>query len=84
MPSILIVEDHKIVAEVLANILRHNGQYEVAGVVHTAEAAMERLSEQYIDLVLVDVSLPYTTGIELVSMICREYPPHPMPYDLGP
>ena len=74
MSSILIVEDHKIVAEVLANILRRSGQYEVAGVVHTAEAALERLSEQYIDLVLVDVSLPYTTGIELVAMIRREYP----------
>ncbi|HVF25426.1 MAG TPA: response regulator transcription factor [Anaerolineales bacterium] len=74
MSSILIVEDHKIVAEVLANILRRNGQYEVAGVVHTAEAAMEKLSEQYIDLVLVDVSLPYTNGIELVAMIRREYP----------
>ena len=74
MPSILIVEDHKIVAEVLANFLRRSGQYEVAGVVHTAEAAMEKLSEQYVDLVLVDVSLPYTSGIELVSMICREYP----------
>ena len=46
----------------------------MADVVHTAEAAMEKLSEQYIDLVLVDVSLPYTTGIELVAMIHEKYP----------
>ncbi len=74
MPSILIVEDHKIVAEVLANILRRTGKFEVAGVVHTADDALERLSGQDIDLVLVDVSLPYTTGIELVAMICEKYP----------
>src|SRR5215210_3926658 len=74
MPSILIVEDHKIVAEVLANILRRSGRFEVADVVHSAEAAMEKLSEQYIDLVLVDISLPYTTGIELVAMICEKHP----------
>lgn len=73
MPSILIVEDHKIVADVLANILRR-GQFEVAGMVHTAEDALERLSGQAVDLVLVDVSLPDTNGIELVAMIHEKYP----------
>ena len=74
MPSILIVEDHKIVAEVLANILRHRGKFEVAGVVHSAKDALEQLSEQNIDLVLVDVSLPHISGIELVAMIHEKYP----------
>ena len=74
MPSILIVEDHKIVAEVLANILRRSGKFEVAGMVHSAEDALERLSGQGVDLVLVDISLPYTTGIELVAMIHEKYP----------
>jgi len=74
MPSILIVEDHKIVAEVLADILRRSGKFEVAGMVHSAEDALERLSGQGVDLVLVDVSLPYTSGIELVAMIHEKYP----------
>ena len=74
MPSILIVEDHKIVAEVLANILRRSGKFEVAGMVHSAEDALEQLSEQNIDLVLVDVSLPHISGIELVAMIHEKYP----------
>jgi len=74
MPSILIVEDHKIVAEVLANILRRSGKFEVAGMIHTAEDALERLSRQDVDLVLVDVSLPDTNGIELVAMIHEKYP----------
>lgn len=74
MPSILIVEDHKIVAEVLADILRRSGKFEVAGMVHSAEDALERLSGQGVDLVLVDISLPYTTGIELVAMIHEKYP----------
>jgi len=74
MPSILIVEDHKIVAEVLANILTRSGKFEVAGVVHSAKDALERLSGQDIDLVLVDVSLPDTNGIDLVAMICEKHP----------
>lgn len=74
MPSILIVEDHKIVAEVLANILRRSGKFELAGMVHSAEDALEQLSERNIDLVLVDVSLPHISGIELVAMIHEKYP----------
>ena len=74
MPSILIVEDHKIVAQVLANILRRSGKFEVAGMVHSAEDALEQLSERNIDLVLVDVSLPHISGIELVAMIHEKYP----------
>ena len=74
MPSILIVEDHKIVADVLADILRRSGKFEVAGMVHTAKDALERLSGQGVDLVLVDVSLPDTNGIELVAMIHEKYP----------
>ena len=74
MPSILIVEDHKIVAEVLANILRRSGKFEVAAMVHSAEDALEQLSERNIDLVLVDVSLPHISGIELVAMIHEKYP----------
>ena len=74
MPSILIVEDHKIVAEVLDNILRRSGKFEVSGMVHSAEDALEQLSERNIDLVLVDVSLPHISGIELVAMIHEKYP----------
>jgi len=74
MPSILIVEDHKIVADILADILRRSGKFEVAGIVHTAKDALEQLSGQGVDLVLVDVSLPDTNGIELVVMIHEKYP----------
>ena len=74
MPSILIVEDHKIVADLLADILRRSGKFEVAGIVHTAKDALEQLSGQGVDLVLVDVSLPDTNGIELVVMIHEKYP----------
>lgn len=74
MASILIVEDHKIVANVLASILHRSGKFAVAGIVHTAEEALERLSNQDVDLVLVDISLPHITGIELVAMIREKHP----------
>jgi DNA-binding NarL/FixJ family response regulator len=81
MCSILLVEDHKIMAETLVHILRTKGKFQVADVAESAEDAMEWLSEQHsghqVDLALVDVVLPRTSGIELVSMIRQQFPDLP-------
>jgi DNA-binding NarL/FixJ family response regulator len=78
MCSILLVEDHKIMAETLARVLRTKGNFTVADVAESAEDALEWLSEhpveQQVDLALVDVVLPRTSGIELVSIIQQKYP----------
>ena len=67
-----------MVGETLARILRTKGNFNVADVVENAEDAMAWLSEQEadypVDLALVDVVLPNTSGIELVSMIQQKYP----------
>ena len=78
MRSILLVEDHKIMAETLTRILRAKGQFDVADVAESAEDALEWLSEQgadhRVDLALVDVVLPRTSGIELVAIIRQKFP----------
>ena len=78
MCAILLVEDHKIMAESLARVLEARGNVKVAEVAGSAEEAMRWLSgpqaEHQVDLVLVDVDLPCTNGIELVSMIRQKYP----------
>lgn len=73
-PSILLVEDHKVMAEALTHVLHRRGKFEVRDVAETAEDALECLAEQQVDLALVDVVLPHTSGIELVSMIHERYP----------
>ena len=78
MCSILVVEDPKLMAETLVRVLRTKGNFSVADVAESAEDALEWLSEQeadpQVDLALVDVVLPRTSGIELVSMIQQKYP----------
>ena len=78
MCSILLVEDHKDMAETLVNILQTKGNFYVADVSESAEDALEWLSdghnERQVDLALVDVVLPRTSGIELVSTIQQKYP----------
>jgi DNA-binding NarL/FixJ family response regulator len=81
MCSILLVEDHKIMAETLVRILRTKGKYHVADVAGSAEDAMDWLAAREahhpIDLALVDVVLPRTSGIDLVAMIQQKYPDLP-------
>lgn len=78
MSSILLVEDHKIMAETLSRLLHTKGNYDVADVAESTEDAIQWLSEQHtdrqVDLALVDVVLPRMSGIELVSMIQQKYP----------
>lgn len=76
-PSILLVEDHKVMARALTHVLDKRGSFEVSDVAETAEDAMVCLSERQVDLALVDVVLPHTSGIELVSMIRQKYPDLP-------
>jgi DNA-binding NarL/FixJ family response regulator len=50
------------------------GNFKVADVAGTAEEALVCLSEREVDLALVDVVLPHTSGIDLVSIIQEKYP----------
>jgi DNA-binding NarL/FixJ family response regulator len=77
MASILIVEDHKLLAEVLATTLERKGKFNVTKVVHTAMDAIEELPSLNVDIALVDLSLPKMNGIDLVAFIHENYPELP-------
>lgn len=68
---IFIVEDHPVMREMLGALLRQEPDFEVSGAAATAEEALERLAEKSADLLLVDVSLPKMSGIELVQEVQR-------------
>ena len=75
--SILLVEDHAAFANALLNILNKNGNMNVVAVADSAEKALEQLPELHVDLVLVDVSLPKMSGINLVAALHEKYPDLP-------
>ncbi len=77
MTSIFIVEDHAIFAQSLLRVLREKGHWDVIAVAGSAEEALERIPGLTIDLVLVDVSLPKTSGISLVFLLHEKYPDLP-------
>ena len=72
--SILLVEDHPGFAKALITMLSQHPSLEIVAVAETAEDAVEQLRELKVDLVLVDYSLPNTSGINLVAELHEKYP----------
>jgi response regulator of citrate/malate metabolism len=70
---VLVVEDEPVTAEAHAAYVGRVAGFEVAGIAHTGAEAVRRLRDARrpdgsiagIDLILLDVNLPDTTGIEL-------------------
>lgn len=70
--QILIVEDEKVVADTLGQILSANG-YNIR-IVYSAEEAISILSDWSPDLAILDVMLPKMNGIELAVVLSENYP----------
>ena len=66
--TILIVDDHPLVREGLKSILKSASEYEVIGQAGRAREALHLVKSLQPDLVLLDLSLPDKSGLE----ICRE------------
>ena len=81
-PSLLLLEDHALMGNMLSRFLQERGKMKVWALVETAEEALEKLSHlgsnsRGPDLALVDVSLPGMSGIELVAELGQLYPALP-------
>jgi len=73
--TILIVDDHPLVREGLQSILRHATEYEVIGQAGKAREALHLVKSLQPDLVLLDLSLPDKSGLELCREIQKISPP---------
>jgi DNA-binding NarL/FixJ family response regulator len=77
MTSILLVEDHEVFAQAILRVLRERAQLDVVAVAQSAEEALDQIPNIDVDLVLIDVSLPYESGINLVLTLHKKYPDLP-------
>ncbi len=69
MTKILIVDDHPIVCEGLAQFINQEPDLEVVGAARDASEAMKKVEELKPELVIVDISLVGKSGIELIGEI---------------
>lgn len=72
--KILIVDDHTVVRAGLRQIISEATDMEVVAEAASAREALEMVSAQAVDLVLLDVSLPDKNGLEVLKQIKSDYP----------
>lgn len=74
----LLVDDHAIVRRGLNQILKDEFSKAIITEVGDADGAMDAISGQEFDLVICDISIPGTTGLELCKNIKKVRPSQPM------
>ena len=72
--KILLVDDHEVVRLGLRALLDHHAQFEVVGDAATAKEAIEQVARLHPDIVLMDIRLPGTSGIEACEEIVHQFP----------
>lgn len=74
MIRLVIADDHTIVREGLKQLLTAAGDIEVVGEAQDGHEVMERVRGLEFDLLLLDMSMPGKSGIELIRQVHAEKP----------
>jgi DNA-binding NarL/FixJ family response regulator len=72
---VLLVDDHALLREGLANLLRAEPDFEVVGEGSDGLEAIEQASGLRPDIILMDVRTPRLDGLEATRRILRTVPP---------
>lgn len=74
MKKILLVEDSRMIQNRIEQMLISSGKLMQIEIVDSAEEAIDLLSYQKIDIILLDIRLPGKNGIELLKEVKKHYP----------
>ncbi|MFB3918794.1 MAG: response regulator [Candidatus Velamenicoccus archaeovorus] len=72
--TIFIVDDHDIIREGIKAILRRQPEYEVVGEARDAETALDKIRSLKPDILLLDITMPKKTGLEIIEDVLRISP----------
>jgi two-component system response regulator DevR len=71
---ILLVDDHEVVRLGLKSLLERHPQFDVVGEASSAREAMEIVNSAHPDVVVMDIRLPGTSGIDACEEITGRFP----------
>lgn len=74
---IFLVDDHPLVREWLANLIHQQPDLEVCGETESAPAALSAITPAKPDLVIADLNLKNSSGIELIKQLKTSHPQIP-------
>lgn len=72
--TILIADDHQVVAEGIAQIIEKNSIAEVKAITHTLDETVLKVKFLQPDILLLDISMPDGDGIEAIPLITKACP----------
>ena len=72
--SVYIVEDYLLTRVTYKQAMKDFPEIDIKGDFETAEECIDSLEKQQVDVILMDLGLPYMTGIEAIKIIHRKYP----------
>lgn len=72
--KIAILDDHKLFREGIASILAKYDDFEVVGEAENEERLMALLDQSSINVLLIDISLPDTNGLDIVKKLKNSHP----------
>ncbi|MBW4541578.1 MAG: response regulator transcription factor [Myxacorys chilensis ATA2-1-KO14] len=70
---VLIVDDHSLVTEGLANIINYNPEMTVVAQAENGQQAIDLYREHQPDITLMDLRMPKMGGVEAITAICAEF-----------
>lgn len=71
---ILLVDDHEVVRLGLKSLLERHPQFDIIGEASSAREAIEQVATHHPDVVVMDIRLPGTSGIEACEEITSRFP----------
>lgn len=78
MIKIIVVDDHPVVRRGLKQIINEECDMEVAGEAENAQEAFGVIRNRRCDLILLDITMPGTSGLDVLKQLKYEYPELPV------
>jgi DNA-binding NarL/FixJ family response regulator len=72
MKRVVIVEDQTAIREMLAEILRHDANFEIVGQAGDGQSGYNLILETRPDIIVLDARLPVLNGLELLRRITKQ------------
>jgi DNA-binding NarL/FixJ family response regulator len=71
---IFLVDDHQLVRDGIKALLMSSNDISILGEASTGKECFEKIAIEPPDILILDISLPDTSGIEITKQITAEYP----------
>lgn len=72
--KIILVDDHSIVRDGIKSLLTNTGKIDVIGEAESYDSLTKILSDKKPDIIMLDISLPGISGIEITKILQKERP----------